>query len=149
MTYIELGCNSANMVFKIIFKISLFTKNGSASCYSLYNNSLAGSSYKKLPKKLDHPRKGLTNFQNIDDNYCFKWSLVRYLNPANYHPARITKADKDFAKILDFKDIKLPVKIRDIRNIEKKNFISISVFGYENKEKHPIYVSKNCCGKAC
>ena len=22
------------------------------------------------------------------------------------------------------------------------NFISISVFGYENKEKHPIYASK-------
>ena len=27
----------------------------------------------------------------------------------------------------------------------KKNFIGISVFGYENKEKHPIYVSKGCC----
>ena len=40
---------------------------------------------------------------------------------------------------------KFPVKIRDIHKIEKKNSISISVFGYENKEKHPIYVSKKCC----
>ena len=37
------------------------------------------------------------------------------------------------------------VKIKDIHKIEKKNPIGISVFGYENKEKHPIYVSKKCC----
>ena len=28
---------------------------------------------------------------------------------------------------------------------KKKNSIGISVFGYENKEKNPIYVSKKCC----
>ena len=43
-------------------------------------NPLAGSSYIKLSKELDHPRKGLINIQNIDDNECCKWSLVRYLN---------------------------------------------------------------------
>ena len=109
-------------------------------------NPLARSSYIKLPKELDHPRKGLINIQNNDDdNESFKWCLVRYLNLANHHPARITKPDKDFAKALDFKDIKFPFKIRDIHKIEKKNSIGISVFGYENKEKHRIYVSKQCC----
>ena len=34
--------------------------------------------------------------------------------------------------------------MRDIHKIEKKNSISISIYGYENKEKHPIYVSKKC-----
>ena len=43
-------------------------------------NPLAGSSYIKLPKELDHPRKGLINVQNTDDNECFKWCLVRYLS---------------------------------------------------------------------
>ena len=38
-------------------------------------NSLAGSSYIKLPKELDHPRKGLINIQNTDDNECFTWCL--------------------------------------------------------------------------
>ena len=38
-----------------------------------------------------------------------------------------------------------PIKIRDIHKIEKKNSTGISVFGYENKEKYPIYVSKQCC----
>ena len=52
------------------------------------------------------------------------------------------KPDKDFAKRLDFKDIQFLVKIRDIHKIEKNNSIGISAFGYENKEKHPIYVSK-------
>ena len=35
-------------------------------------NLLAGSNYSKLPKELDHPRKGLINIQNNDDNECFK-----------------------------------------------------------------------------
>ena len=87
----------------------------------------------------------MINIQSNDDNECLKWCLVRYLNRANHHPARITKADKDFAKRLGFKDIKFPVKIRDIHKIEKKNSIGISVFGYENKVKYPIYVSKKCC----
>ena len=98
-------------------------------------NPLAGISYIKLPKELYHPSKGFINIQNIDNNECFKWCLVRYLNPVNYHPAIITKADKKFVKKLDFKDIKFIVKIRGIQKIEKKSSIGISVFGYENKEK--------------
>ena len=87
----------------------------------------------------------MINIQNIDDNESFKWSIVKYLNPANHHPTRSTKADKGFAKKLDFKDIKFLVKIRDIHKIEKeKNSIGISVFSYNNKETHPIYVSKKC-----
>ena len=82
-------------------------------------NPLAGSSYIKLPKEFDHPRKRLINVQNIDDNECFKWYLVRHLNLADHNPRRITKADKDFSKRLDFKDIKCLVIIRDIHKIKK------------------------------
>ena len=53
-------------------------------------------------------------------NECFKWCLVRYLNPADRNPAKVTKADKDFAKGLDFKGINFPVKIRHIHKIEKR-----------------------------
>ena len=36
-------------------------------------NPLAGSSYIRLPKKVDHPRKGLINIQNNDDiKDCYK-----------------------------------------------------------------------------
>ena len=109
-------------------------------------NPLAGNSYIKLPKELDHPRKELINIQNTDDNEWFKWCLVRYLNPANHHLARITNTDKEFAKTLDFKDTKFPVKIIDIQKIDKKkNSLGINVCGYDNKEKYPIYVSKQSC----
>ena len=47
-----------------------------------------------------------------------------------------------FAKKVDFKGIKFPGKIRDIPKIEKKNSTSIIVFGYKNREKHLIYISK-------
>ena len=59
-------------------------------------NPLAGSSYIKLVKGLDHPRKRLINIQNIDDKECFKWSIVRFVNTENHYPARITKAEKEF-----------------------------------------------------
>ena len=42
-------------------------------------NPLVGSTYIILPRELYH----------IDDSECFRWSLVRYLNPADHHPARI------------------------------------------------------------
>ena len=71
--------------------------------------------------------------------------MVRYLNPEDHNPRRITKSDQYFAKRFDFKGIKLPVKTRDIHKIEKKNSIRIRAFVYENKEKHPIYVSKKYC----
>ena len=69
------------------------------------------------------------------------------MNPADHHPEKITKANKYFAKTLDFRDINFAVKIRDTHKIENNNSINISIFGYENKEKYPIIVSKNCCKK--
>ena len=52
----------------------------------------------------------------------------------------LEKLTKILLKKLDFKDIKSPIKFRDIQKIEENNFISISVFRYESKEKYPIYV---------
>ena len=77
----------------------------------------------------------MINIRNFDDNECFKWSLVRYVNPADRNPARIAKADK------------FPVKIWDIKkkNNGKTNSIGITVFDCENKKKHPIFVSEKWC----
>ena len=61
------------------------------------------------------------------------------INIQNHHPARITKADKYFAKRLDIKNLKFPVKTIDIHKIEQKKSIGNSVVGYENKER---YVAK-------
>ena len=86
----------------------------------------------------------MINIQNTD-NERFKWCLARDANLADHNPRRITKADKDFAKRLDFNDIKFPEKTRELHKIEKKNSIAISVFGYENQVKYTIYESKKYC----
>ena len=77
----------------------------------------------------------MINIENIDDNECFKWCLVRYLQPADDNTSRILKADNDFVRQLDFKDIKFSFKVRNIHKIVRKNSIGISVFGYESKDE--------------
>ena len=87
----------------------------------------------------------MINIQNIGNNKCFKWCSGTYFNPTDHSQRAITKVDKDFAKLLDFKeDIKFPAKIKHIHKIEN-NSINISVSGYKKKGKCPIYVSKQCC----
>ena len=101
-------------------------------------NPLANSSYIKLSKELDHPKKGLITIQNINNNDYFKWCFVS----ADQHPSTITRVDKYLARELDFKDIKFLVKSRDTHKIGKKNQSGNSVFGYENKKKYSVHVSK-------
>ena len=67
-------------------------------------NPLTGSSYIKLPKELDDPRKGLINIKN-------------------HRTARITKDDHNFPKSLNFKNILkkiLPEKVFLVMKIRKK-----------------------------
>ena len=48
-------------------------------------------SYIELPKKLQ--RQGLINIKN-DDNYCFIWSYISYINLQYENPNRIRLTDK-------------------------------------------------------
>ena len=80
--------------------------------------------------------KGFINIQNINDNKCFKWWLVRYLHPADNNPVRIRKIDEDLARKIDLKDIKFPVKIRNIHKTEKKkNCIGIILLDYKSEKR--------------
>ena len=79
----------------------------------------------------------------MNDKECFQWCIFRYLHPADHHPERIRKTDEILADELDFKDVKSPVKIKDIHKIEKEKSIGISVFGYGNKKKTSnLYIKK-------
>ena len=82
----------------------------------------------------------MINIQNISDNECFKCCLVRYL----ILQIIILEELQNLIKNL-LKNFQKTVTIRDIYKIEKQNAININVFDYENKGKHPIYVSKTCC----
>ena len=50
--------------------------------------------------------------------------------------------DKTFINQLDYSGIEFPVDVKHYNQIEKQNNININVFGYENKQPFPIYVSK-------
>ena len=62
----------------------------------------------------------MINIENIDDDECFKRSLVRYLNPADHHTARITKVEKNFSRKLDFKDINFQSKLDTFTKLKKR-----------------------------
>ena len=100
-----------------------------------------GSSYIQLPSELRNSAKGLINMKN-EDNECFRWCHIRHLNPQDKDPQRIKKVDKPYVENLDYSGIEFPVNAKHYNKIEKQNSINISVFGYENKETYPIYVSK-------
>ena len=102
---------------------------------------IKGSSYIQLPTELRHNNKGLINMKN-EDNECFRWCHIRHLNPQDKDAQRIKKSDKAFIKNLDYTGIVFPVTAKQYNKIEKQNEININVFGYENKQKYPIHVSK-------
>ena len=102
---------------------------------------IKGSSYIQLPQELRNSAKGLINLKNID-NECFRWCHIRHLNPQDKYPQRIKKCDKAYIDKLDYSGIEFPVTIKQLNKIEKQNDININVFGYEEKQPYPIYISK-------
>ena len=90
---------------------------------------LRGTSYIKLPVELRNSMKGLINPKN-EDNKCFLWCHNRYLNPIERNPQRITGADRESVKKLDYTGVTFPVTLSDMKKIEKQNQININVFGY-------------------
>ena len=102
---------------------------------------MSGSSYIQLPSELRNGKKGLINLKDMD-NECFRWCHIRHLNPQDKDPQRIKKTDKQYIEKLDYSGIEFPVNVKQFNKIEKQNKINISVFGYEEKQPFPIYVSK-------
>ena len=102
---------------------------------------LQGKSYIPLPKELQNNLKGLINLKN-EDNECFRWCHIRHLNPQEVHPDHIKKTDKKMVQELNYQGVDFPVSLKDYNKIEEQNNININVFGYENKQFYPIYVSK-------
>ena len=93
---------------------------------------LHGSTFLPLPRKIA-TKKAVINMKN-DDDQCFKWSVVRALNPVDVHPERITKELKEQSERLDWSGLKFPVKLNHIVIFEKFNpQISINVFGFEDR----------------
>ena len=111
-----------------------FTKIIDLALHTAEWDPLNAGSYIDLPPFLKN-KKALINMQNEDEE-CFKWSILRALNPKDNHPERIDKDLKSKQDTLNMKGIKYPVDFRDIDRFESQNpNISISVLDYNEKDK--------------
>ena len=91
-------------------------------------------SYIDLPPYLAN-KKALINMQNEDEE-CFKWCVLRALNPKDTNPGRIDKDLKSKQDTINMKGICYPVSFRDIDRFESQNpNISISVVGYNKDDR--------------
>ena len=142
----SLKISSENIINKIAQWISEGSEWTIESIDSHYLNiakyePMKGSSYIQLPSELRNSKKGLVNMKN-EDNECFRWCHIRHSNPQERYPQRIKKIDKQYVEKLDYSGIEFPVCVKHYNKIEKQNSININVFGYENKQPYPIYISK-------
>ena len=142
---------------QIINKIGKWTSQGSGwvieSVDKHYVNivkysPLRASSYIELPKELKNPKKGLINIKNVGDDFCFLWShlAMMHSDKIKNHPERVSHYKK-YIDTLNYDGIKFPVSINQVSKIEEQNDISINVFGYENKQPFPLYISKKVTEK--
>ena len=102
---------------------------------------LNGSSYVKLPSELQNSGKGLINIKN-NDNECFRWCHIRFLNPQKTNPQRINRVDKQMINELNYDGITFPVMQKQYNKIEMQNNIRINIFSYEKGQPFPIHICK-------
>ena len=136
-------------VDKIMESLSSFQKEGSnwviesianVALHIVKHNPLSGSSYIEL-----HPdimrKKAVINMKNEDDE-CFKWCIVRALNPVKKHANVVSDLLRKQALELKWEGIVWPMKLKDIQKFEKMNNISVNVLGLNGTEVYPLRPSK-------
>ena len=99
-------------------------------------------SYIDLPPALKN-KQAIINMKN-QDNECFKWCVLRALNPKDTNPDRIDKDLKSKQGTLNMEGINYPIDFRDVDRFESQNpEISISILGYNKDERiYPLKISK-------
>ena len=123
--------SGSNWVFQQIIRLEIHFANW---------QPLGGSTFIPLPAKIKN-KKAVINPKN-EDNQCFKWCVVRALNPVKKNSERITKELIEQDKSLNWNGLKFPVDLKQIKIFENNNpSISINVFGYE-EEVYPLKISK-------
>ena len=123
--------SGSNWVFQEIQRLEIHFANW---------QPLGVSTFIPLPAKLKN-KKGVINIKN-EDNQCFKWCVVRALNPVDQNSNRLTKELVKQSKSLNWNGLKFPVGLKAIKIFETNNpSISINVFGFED-EVYPLKISK-------
>ena len=97
------------MIARIAEVLANFQQSGSNWVFQRVNQleihfanwkPIIGSTFIPLPAKIKN-KKAVINLKN-EDNQCFKWYVVRALNPVDKNPNRITKELIEQAKSLNW-----------------------------------------------
>ena len=101
-------------------------------------NLTRGSSYLPLPDWLAG-KKAIINPQN-DNEECFKWAVITALEwkDIKSHPECMSNLRK-FADNYSWSGLEFPVSIKDIREFEINNNISVNVLAIEGRD---IYIHR-------
>ena len=95
---------------------------------------LRGSKYIELPEYIAN-KKAIINIKNKDED-CFKWCILRALNPKKENPNRVDKQLRAAEKSINMEGISSPTKIDDITKFEKQNEdIAVVVLGLNENGK--------------
>ena len=136
---------------QLVNRIEMFEKEGSGwtidqimnlEIKTITYSPISGSSYITLPKKLQN-KKAILNIQN-NDECCFKWSVLAHLHPVHWKDnANRVSHYTQYEADLDWSMVSFPTSLSDIAKFEKKNNISINVFGWDNDEIFPLQITES------
>lgn len=134
---------------KIFLSVSSFHRKGSGWVLKRikfidlhigsYRNLRGGCGTITLPPKLKN-KKALINVQCFDGR-CFLYAVCAKLYPVKQNAERCNKY-MHATRTFNLKDIKFPFEIRQIKKFEKQNALRINIYGIENTDIFPIYMSK-------
>ncbi|XP_052765064.1 uncharacterized protein LOC128206548 [Mya arenaria] len=155
-TYITLSVDDWNehdlneAIQKMFASLEEFIRRGSG-CYvkkvlkleihTVGYKPVSGSSYLPLPKSLAYSRS-LLNIEN-DDDKCFLYCLLASMHHVTIQPEQVEHY-LPYKQEIDMLGINYPVKLADIRKVERRNEnISINVFTYEKETIVPLRITEH------
>ncbi|XP_071153082.1 uncharacterized protein [Mytilus edulis] len=134
---------------KVFISFEEFIKNGSGwqleevlqlnLCVTKYK-PLKGGSYLELPTSLKRSNC-ILNIQNLD-NKCFLWTVLSSMHNFQRNPENVENY-VPFVNSVNMTGIEYPTPLSQISQFEKQNnTISVNIFGYEEGEIYPLYITK-------
>ena len=155
-TYINLESTDVKEILTkvirlIIEKITIYQQNGSGwyfkeivhlEIHTVKYNPMRGSSYIPLPDWITK-KKAILNIKNNDEK-CFLWCVLRYLNPKGKNAELLTDL-KQKENSLNTKGINFPIRLKDISKFEKLNpdLPGINVFSVNDNNKfYPLRMAQ-------
>ncbi|KAK5638752.1 hypothetical protein RI129_013047 [Pyrocoelia pectoralis] len=119
-------------------KLENFSEQNSVNINSYVPIKGGFSTYIKVPPFIS-VKRAVINVRN-NDKFCLLWSIVAALYPAHKNADRVNNYPH-FDEVLNRGSIQFPIKLTDIKKIEKLNDLSINLYCVVKRNVLPFMVS--------